>query len=166
MKISASFPIPDNMLSTIRACTAGLGAVGIGGGLLGPGADLPVIAPTWIGMVATLAAQADLRLEDGAVSRLVMACASGCATFVAGTKTASTVAAWLFSPLTGGSSLALNCAANAALNAKLTHAFGSATARYFLQAEQIAKTDIAVGIIIALVGLEFGIPTPRDDIIR
>jgi len=153
------------MRTTITTCTAGLGGVGILGGAIGPGADLAIIAPTWVGMVCTLAAQSGSSMSQHTAKKLAMAVATGCGTFVVGTKIASTVFAWVLALPTAGMSVAANMAANAGLNAKLTHAFGTATARFFLQTSSIDNTDLAIQVIIALVGLEFGIPTSRDDVI-
>jgi|SRR5271166_2029602 len=165
MAYSKSYPIPQNMLNTINGCTAGLGVVGIAGGAIGPGADLIVIAPVWTGMVVALAGQAGTSMDNQTAKKLCVAVATGVGTFFAGTKIASTVAAWLLALPTAGLSVIANMGANAALNATLTRAFGRAVALYFLQADKIESVDVAARILIAFVGLEFGIPTSRSDIV-
>jgi len=164
MAISASYPIPENMRTTINACTAGLGAAGVIGGLIGPGTDLVPIALTWVGMVVTLADQAGTGMDRQTAKKVCVATAMGVGTFALGTKLASTVGAWLLAPFTGGLSLAANVAANVTLNAALTRYFGCAVARYFLQTEKIEDLDVMVKILIALVGLDFGIASPIPDI--
>jgi uncharacterized protein (DUF697 family) len=164
MAYSRSYPIPENMLDTITKCTTGLGAVGIVGGAIGPGADLIVIAPVWAGMVVTLANQAGASMDNQTAKKLCVAVATGVGTFVGGAKVASTVASWLFALPTAGLSIAANIAANAALNAALTRAFGRAVALYFLQTHEIESVDVVARILIALVGLEFGVSTSRSDI--
>src|SRR5271166_2689831 len=156
MAYSKSYPIPQNMLNTINGCTAGLGVVGIAGGAIGPGADLMVVA---------LAGQAGTSMDNQTAKKLCVAVATGVGTFFAGTKIASTVAAWLLALPTAGLSVIANMGANAALNATLTRAFGRAVALYFLQADKIESVDVAARILIAFVGLEFGIPTSRSDIV-
>ncbi len=165
MSYSASYPIPEDMLETINSCTLGLGAVGIVGGALGPGSDLIIIAPVWAGMVAALAGQAGTSMDEQTAKKLCVAVATGVGTFVAGTKIASTAAAWLLALPTAGASLVANMAANAGLNAILTRKFGRAVALYFLQASKIESIEVIAGILIALVGLEFGVPTSRCDVV-
>jgi hypothetical protein len=164
MAISASYPIPEDMRTTINACAAGLGAVGVIGGLVGPGTDLVAIVPTWVGMVGTLAGQAGTSMDSQTAKKICVAAAMGVGTFVLGTKVASTIGGWLLAPFTGGLSLAANVAANVALNAALTRYFGCAVARYFLQTHKIEDLDVTVKILIALVGLDFGIASPIPDV--
>lgn len=164
MSFSASYPIPEEMLDTVRACTIGLGAVGIPGGVLGPGSDLIVIAPVWAGMVVRLAMQSGHHLSESTAKKLAIVVATGCGSFAFGTKVASTIAAWVLALPTAGMSLAANVTANVALNAKFTHAFGMATARYFLQSESFDGTDVAAQIIIALVAWNFGIHLSHPDV--
>ncbi len=165
MAYSASFPIPQNMQDTIDNCTVGLGAVGIVGGIIGPGADLIVIAPTWVGMVVALAEQAGEAMDEATAQKICLAAATGGAAFLAGAKIAATIGAWILAIPSGGASVAVWAVGNAALNAKFTDAFGKATARYFLQTESVEASDIVVQILLALVGLQFGIPTGRHDIV-
>lgn len=164
MGYSASFPIPENMKDTINNCTGGLGAVGVVGGAFGPGADLIVIAPTWAGMVVSLAAQAGSSMDAHTAKKLAIAVATGVGSFALGTKVAATAAGWLLAIPSGGLSLVLSMAGNAALNAKFTHAFGTATALYFLQTDDIDSVEVITQVLIALVGLQFGISTNRRDI--
>lgn len=102
MSYSASYPIPENMQNTIDACTAGLGAVGVVGGAIGPGADLVAIAPTWIGMAISLASQAGASMDEHTAKKLAMAVATGVGSFAVGTKIAATVAGWLLALPTAG----------------------------------------------------------------
>jgi uncharacterized protein (DUF697 family) len=134
---SASHPIPSDMKETIENCTVGLGAVGIIGGAIGPHADVAVIAPVWIGMAGALAEQAGSAMDEATLRNLVYATAAGAVGFGVGTKIASTVAGWLLAIPSGGLSLAIGMAGNAALNAKLSHSFGSAVARHFLQTNRV-----------------------------
>jgi uncharacterized protein (DUF697 family) len=165
MAYSKSYPIPENMLNTINGCTAGLGAAGIVGGVVGPGADTIVIIPVWVGMVIALVGQAGASMDNQTAKKLCMAVLTGVGTFALGTKAASTFAAWLFALPTAGLSLVANAGVNGALNATLTRAFGRAVSRYFLQTHEIENWEVAALIIAALIGTEFGIPTSRSDII-
>lgn len=162
---SASYPIPSNMTATIEHCTLGLGAVGIVGGAIGPHADVGIIAPVWIGMAAALADQAGVAMNEGTLRKLVYATATGVVGFGVGTKIVSTVAGWLLAIPSGGLSLAIGMAGNAALNAKLTHSFGRAIARYFLQADEIDNGELAVAVLTALIGRDFGISIHCDHVI-
>jgi hypothetical protein len=119
---SASYPIPQKMMDTINNCTLGLGGVGIVGGAIGPGADLIVIAPTWVGMTCTLAAQAGDSMEEDTAKKIAIAVATDVGGFVIGSKIAATVAGWLLALPSAGLSLGLSMAGNAALNAKMTDA--------------------------------------------
>jgi hypothetical protein len=165
MAYSKSFPIPDNMLNTITACTAGLGGVGLVGGAIGPGADIFFIVPTWVGMVIALANQAGVSLDDQTAKKLCMTVLTGSAFFIGGTKAASTAFAWLLALPTLGASLAANAVVNAGLNATFTRAFGRATALYFLQTSKIENVDVAARVLLALIGLEFNIPTSNPEIV-
>lgn len=157
--------IPDDMSRIIDNCTAALGGVGLVGGLIGPGADLAVIAPVWVGMTVKLANKAGQSLSDQTAKKIAMAVCTGAGTFIGGAKVASTVLAWLTAPLTLGASLAVNAGANAALNAAFTRSYGRACARFFLANERISNTDVAVRILIALVGMDYGFSTPYDHLI-
>ncbi|MFN9030114.1 MAG: hypothetical protein ACK5XM_07870 [Betaproteobacteria bacterium] len=152
------------MRNTIECCTAGLGVIGPIGGALGPGTDLPVIIPTWVGMVCTLAEQAGHQMDKHTAKKVAMATATGAMSMVAGTKVASTVLGWLLSIPSGGASLLASMAANSAINAKFTHAYGKACALYFLQSDGPDSTDVVVAVLLALIGLEFGIPSSRKDV--
>jgi hypothetical protein len=164
MSISASYPIPQNMQDTINGCSAGLGAVGVLGGLIGPGTDLVPIALTWVGMVVTLAEQAGTNMDRQTAKKVCVATAMGIGTFVLGTKVASTIGGWLLAPFTGGLSLFANVTANVALNASLTRYFGRAVARYFLQTEKIEDLDLMVKILVALIGIDFGVASSVIDV--
>lgn len=154
--------IPDDMNRIIDNCTATLGGVGIIGGLIGPGADLIVIGPVWIGMTIKLAEKAGNALSEQKAEKIALAVCTGAGTFIGGAKIASTALAWLSAPFTFGASLAVNAAANAALNAAFTRSYGRACARFFLQTDEIGSVDVAVRVLIALVGLDYGFSTPYD----
>jgi uncharacterized protein (DUF697 family) len=156
MAYSASYPIPRNMLNTIEGCAGGLGGVGIFGGLAGPGADLVVIAPVWAGMVVTLAVQAGKNMDKETAKKLTIAVATGVGSFALGTKVGATVLGWLLAIPSAGLSLAASAAANAALNAKFTHAYGKAVALYFLQTDSIDSIDVMTQVLISLVAIQFG----------
>lgn len=164
MTYSLSFPIPQNMLDTIENCTVGLGGVGIIGGALGPGADLVIIAPTWAGMTIVLADQAGHSMSKQTAKKIAIAVATGVGSFAAGAKIAATVGGWLLALPTAGISLVLSCAGNAALNAKFTDAFGKAVASFFLQTDEIPTTDVVVQVLIALISVQFGLPSSHPDV--
>jgi len=154
---SASFPVPSNITEIINGCTAGLGAVGVIGGAIGPGADLAVIGPVWIGMTLAIADAADITMDQNMAKKIVYATATGVGSFAGGAKIASTVAAWLLAIPSAGASLLISMAGNAALNAKLTHAYGMAVARYFLQTDDFDNGDVVVQVLLALIALQFGL---------
>jgi uncharacterized protein (DUF697 family) len=164
MQYSASYPIPQKMRDTINNCVGGLGAVGVVGGAIGPGADLVVIAPTWVGMTCTLAAQAGQRMDEDTAKKLAVAVATGAGSFAIGTKIAATVGGWLLALPSGGLSLFLAMAGNAALNAKFTDAYGKSVARYFLQ-RKTNDNELAAKILIAMLAIQFGVSSPSSDVI-
>ena len=153
-----NFDIPKEMQTIVNSYTKGLGATGIVGGLIGPGADLIVIAPAWIKMTIELAKEADEELSEQTIKKIVLAVMTGAGAFMAGTKAASTGLAWVTAIFTGGISLAISAAANAGLNAAFTASYGRAVSRYFLLKRKIGIADLAVPTIIALIGLDLGIP--------
>ena len=153
-----NFDIPENMQSIVNSYTKGLGATGIVGGLIGPGADLIVIAPAWIKMTIELAKEADEELSEQTIKKIVLAVMTGAGAFMAGTKAASTGLAWITAAFTGGVSLIISAAANASLNAVFTASYGLSVSRYFLLRRKIGLVDLAVPTIIALIGLDLGIP--------
>jgi uncharacterized protein (DUF697 family) len=157
--------IPEDMLSVIQGCTASLGAVGIAGGLIGPGADLVVIGPVWIGMTVKLAEQAGQNMSEQTAKKIALAVCTGAGSFVGGAKVAATLIGWLTAPLTFGASLAVSAGTNAALNASFTYAYGKAIARFFLTTTEISNTDVVVKILIALVCTDLGFNTPYDNLI-
>ena len=157
--------IPDNMLSVINNCTTGLGIAGIGGGLIGAGTDLIVIAPVWVGMTVNLAEKAGHHMTEQTAKKIALAVCTGAGTFIAGTKIASSVLGWIGAAFTFGASLALSAAANAALNASFTKAYGKAAARFFLKTTQISNIEVMVSVIIALMGADLGFSTPYDYLI-
>lgn len=156
-KISSSYPIPPNMESIITGHTLGLGGVGILGGLAGPGADLPVIAGSWVSMTLQLADEAGHHMERDLVKKICLAVATGAGAFLAGTKVAATAAGWITAAFTLGASLLVSAGGNAALNAAFTRAYGRSCARYFLQSDKIDGFDVVVAVLIALIGAEMGI---------
>jgi hypothetical protein len=164
-KISATFPIPENMEKIIKFHTVGLGVVGVGGGLLGPGADLPVIAASWVAMTLDLGGAAGLTLKEQAVKKICLAVSTGAGAFLAGTKIAATAAGWITAWFTAGASLVISAAGNAALNAAFTRAYGRACARYFLQADEIDDFEVVVQVLITLIGAEMGIKMGSSDLI-
>ena len=164
-RFSSSHEIPENMKDTINACAVGLGFVGIPGGILGPGADLVVIAPTWVGMTVALADQAGHAMSKQTAKKIALAVAAGGGAFAGGTKIASTAIGWLAAPFTLGASLAISAAANAGLNASFTYAYGRAAARYFLQTREIDNIEVMVGVLIALIGADLGFNTEYDHLI-
>jgi uncharacterized protein (DUF697 family) len=157
--------IPEDMSRIINNCTAALGGVGLIGGLIGPGADLVVIGPVWIGMTVKLADKAGQSMSEQTAKKLALAVCTGAGAFIGGAKIASTALAWLSAPFTFGASLAINAAANAGLNAAFTRSYGRACARFFLQTNRISDTDVAVKVLIALVGIDYGFSTPYDHLV-
>lgn len=156
---SASYAIPQNMQDTIDNCTLGLGAVGLPAGVIGPGTDLAIIGVVWGGMTVTLAEQAGHVMNQDTAKKIAIAVATGAGAFVAGAKVASTAAGWLLAIPSFGLSVVLSAAGNAALNAAFTKVYGESVARYFLQT-RTDDTDLAVAILVALVAVGFGAPSP------
>ena len=156
-KFSASYPIPSEMQAIIDTHTVGLGAVGVLGGIVGPHADLPVIAASWVAMTIDLADKAGHKMDEQAVKKICLAVATGAGTFLAGTKIASTAAGWIGAFFTAGISLVISAGGNAALNAAFTRAYGKSCARYFLQSEKIHGFEVVVAALVALMGAEMGI---------
>ena len=139
--------IPQSMQSIIKFHTNAMTAVGVPGGLVGAGADVPVIAASWTNMTINLAAEAGHHLDSQTAKKLAMALATGIGTFAVGMKGASMVLGWLGAVVTGGTSLALSVAANVALNRMLTRQYGQAVAIYFLETEKISNADAMAKII-------------------
>lgn len=161
---SASYAIPQNMRDTINNCTIGLGVVGIPAGMIGPGTDLAVIAPAWGVMTATLAGQAGHTMNEDTAVKLAVAVATGAGAFVAGSKVASSLLGWLLAIPTVGLSLVAAGAANAALNASFTKVYGESVARYFLQTKT-DSTEAAVKVLIGLVAVGLGLPSPSPYVV-
>lgn len=157
--------IPSEMRDLINISTGALGLTGVWGGIAGPGADLPVIIPAWIGMTVGLAGQAELDIDKQTAKKVAMAVCTGAGALMGGTKLAATGIAWLTAPLTLGWSLVASAAANATLNATFTRAYGRAVAKFFLQTEKIDNIDVMVRVLIALIGFDLGFSTPHDDLI-
>lgn len=157
--------IPDDMMSVINGCTASLAGVGAIGGLIGPGADLVVIGPVWVGMTISLADKSGANLSEQTAKKIAMAVLAGAGAFLTGTKIASVGLGWLAAAFTLGTSLIASAAANAALNAAFTRSYGRAAAKFFLTTERISSVDVAINILIALVGNEYGFSTPYDDLL-
>ncbi len=153
---SASHPIPADMESKIDGYTAGLGAVGVPSGMIGPGTDLIVIAPTWVAMTASLAEEAGYVFEQHSLEKTVMAAATGIGAFGAGAKLATWLLSWVATPFTGGTALVVSGIANATLNATLTRAYGHACARYFLQADNFKGSEVCSALLVGLTGLGLG----------
>lgn len=156
MSLNPRAPIPEKMKSIIKTCANGLGGVGIFGGLAGPGADLAIIIPTWVGMTMALADEANHTMSTQTAKRIALAVTTGLGAFMGGTKLASTGIAWLTAPFTGGASLAIAAAANAALNLTITRAYGRAVARYFIQVDEIDAIDVIITILISFVKSDLG----------
>lgn len=162
--ISTTFPIPARTEQIIEKYALGLGAVGIPGGLIGPGADLAVIVPAWINMTVELAEDASHTFEKQALKKIVSAAATGIGLLGAGTKIAASVIGWLTAPLTGGLSLLVSAGANASLNTLFTYAYGRACARYFLQTDELNNADVFVRFLICAVGSEMGYEVAEETI--
>lgn len=154
---SASQPIPTNMEDTINTCAIGLGGVGIVGGVIGPGADLIVIAPAWVVMTVKLADQAGQNMDEQTAKKIAIAVATGGGAMVSGSKIAATGLSWLTAPFTLGLSLVVAATANAALNAAFTKAYGRACARYFMQTDEIHSAEVMVATLLAMIGADMGL---------
>lgn len=165
VKISSSYPIPENMEEIINSHTVGLGIIGIPGGLLGPGADLPAIAASWVMMTIALAEEAGHRMEQQTAKKICLAVATGAGSFLAGSKIAATAAGWITAFFTAGVSLVVAAAGNAALNATFTRAYGRSCARLFLQTGSIESSEVIVRALITLIGVEMGIKGGGDVIV-
>lgn len=147
---SSSYVIPDRMEEIIRLHITGNGAVGLVGGIAGPGADLPMIAMSWVGMTITLAEEAGHTMDNQTAKKICLAVATGTSSMITGSKIFAAAAGWIGSVFTGGASLAVASASNAALNAYFTRTYGRACARYFLQTDEIDTANEMVRIMISL----------------
>jgi hypothetical protein len=154
--------IPEKMTKIIENCAKGLGGAGVIGGLIGPGADLVAIVPTWVIMTIALAGEAGHTMSNQTAKKLIMAVLTGVGSIMAGTKAASTGIAWLCAPFTFGISLLISAAANAALNASFTYVYGRAVARFFLKTTEITNVEVMVQVVIGIIGVDLGIPTPYN----
>ena len=148
--------ITDEMEKIVNYHTAGLGGVGALAGPFGPGTDLPIIGASWVTMTMQLAEEAGHDLDRQTVKKICIAVATGAGSFIAGSKIATTAAGWIAALFTGGASLLVSAAGNAALNAAFTRAYGRACAKYFLQTDEIPASQVAVAALIAMVGAELG----------
>jgi len=164
MAISASYPVPEEMQFSINTCSASLGVVGLTAALV-PHLDLAIIAPVWLGLTIDLGEKAGVHLEHQMAKKICMAVATGVISYVGGAKLATAIFGWLALIPSAGASLALTTAANVALNAKLTHAYGNAVARYFLQVEDLNDVDLAIAVLTALVAVQFGVPSPSEHVV-
>ena len=99
---SPNHDIPEEMQTTIKLCAGSMGGVGIWGGLVGAGADLPAIAATWVGMTISLANQAGHQMDKQTAKKLTLAVSAGIGTFTLGTKAATTIISWATAAFTGG----------------------------------------------------------------
>jgi hypothetical protein len=157
--------ITSKMESAIDKTAKGLAGVGVIGEAFAPGLDIAVIVPAWTILTIALAVQAGQVMEEQKARRIAMAVCTGVGALVAGTKVASTVIGWLAAPFTFGLSLLVSVSANATLNYTFTKAYGRSAARYFLASGDITDSEIAFKAIVALIGLDLGIPTPYDHLI-
>lgn len=157
--------IPDDMQSVIDNCTAGLAGVGFIAGPFGPGTDLPIIAPTWIWMTYELGQRAGSSLSKHKAKKIAMAVLTGAGAFLAGTKVASAVLGWLGAFFTLGSSLIISGVANAAINAAFTRSYGRSVAKFFIAAGDIDDVEVAIQVLIAMTGRDYGFKTPYDDLL-
>ena len=160
-----NYPISSAMSDTIDCHTAGLGVIGIGGGVLGPGADLPAITGSWVVMTVAPADQAGHNMDKQTARKICMAVCTGAGAFIGGSKIAATAAGWIGALFTGGASLIASAAGNAALNAAFTRSYGRSCARYFAQIEEIHDTDMLVRILITLIGSEMGIDMGESEFV-
>ena len=151
-KNSSNRKIPKEMEDTIKLCAGSMGGVGIWGGLVGAGADLPAIGITWVGMTVKLADQAGHTMNRQVAKKIALAVATGIGSFIGGTKAATAILGWATAALTGGLSLFVSVSANVALNTALTYAYGRAVARYFLRTEHIENVEVMVAAILTLMG--------------
>ena len=163
---SAEYPIPQNMMAIIDGNTAGLAGVGGAGGLIGPGADLPIIGASWVGMTVALADAAGHRMDNQTAKKVAVAVATGAGSMLAGSKIAATAAGWIGAVFTAGFSLVLSAAGNAALNAAFTKAYGKSCAKLFLQMDRIDDLDVLIKVLVALIGHQMGFKTDFDRFVR
>jgi hypothetical protein len=154
---SATYDIPSTLQDTINTHTVGMGGVGIVGGLFGPGFDIPAIAASWVTLTIQIAKETGHDIDADTVKKLTAAVATGAGSFYLGTKVAATAGGWVGAAFTGGLSLLVMAAGNAALNAAFTQAYGKACARYFLQADEIDTFDVIVKVIIHMMAHTAGI---------
>lgn len=156
---SATYKIPNNINNIIDGHALGMGGVGIVGGILGPGTDLPAIAASWVAMTMQIAGEAGHDVDEKMVAKLTAAVATGAGSFYLGSKVAATAGGWIGAAFTGGVSLIFMVAGNVALNAAFTESYGKACARYFLQANEVDPADIVAKVIIEMMLHSIGVTT-------
>lgn len=139
--------IPQSMQSIIQFHTNAMTWVGGVGGLAGAGADIPLLAASWVAMTIDLAAEAGHTLDNQTAKKLTMAVATGIGAFAFGMKAASMALGWIGALFTGGGSLAASIAANVALNRTLTRRYGQAASIYFLETEKISDVNAMAKVI-------------------
>ncbi|WP_228126826.1 hypothetical protein [Candidatus Viadribacter manganicus] len=115
--------IPPEMLRVIEGYTHALGAVGIVGGVIGPGADLVVTAPTMTNMFKDLAQRAQRTLSDDDARKIALS-------VLTASSGASVAAGWLLALPVGG--MILGAAMNASLSTALMNHAGRSFALYLL----------------------------------
>lgn len=82
--------IPFRMKSTITVAAVAAGGVGTIGAFLGPGGDVPLLAPIWISAAVHLADQAGQPMEKHLATKLVTTLLAGVGSFAGGMKLATT----------------------------------------------------------------------------
>lgn len=139
--------IPQEMQSTINFHVKAMTWVGGVGGLAGAGADIPLVATSWVTMTIALAEEAGHTLDSQTAKKLTMAMATAIGTFAFGMKAATMVFGWAGALFSGGATLAASVAANIALNRTLTKRYGQAAAIYFLETEHIGNAHAMAKIM-------------------
>lgn len=151
-KKSSDKGIPQGMKDIIKNHTIAMAGTGFVGGVIGAGADLPAIAASWTSMTVKLAAAAGHRLDDQYAKKLALAIVTSVGMFVGGAKAATLIFGWATAVFTGGASLVITVSANAALNGAVTHAYGHAASRYFLEVDQIDNIEVLIAIVMGYMG--------------
>jgi len=132
--------IPEAMQSTINFHTESMTWVGGVSGLAGAGADVPLLATSWVTMTIDLAQKAGHSFDSEMAKELTMVVATSIGISAFGMKAASMAIGWVGAIFTGGISLAVSAGANIALNRSLTRRYGQAAAIYFLETTEISNT--------------------------
>lgn len=127
------------MRKTIITSAATLGVVGVGGALLGPATDIPIIVGVWTTMIMTLSSQADaLPITRDRAGKFAAALISQVALFAAGMK----IGSMCFTLSGVGTPIAILL--NVAGNSSVTYMCGVSIATILLQKRDLTLDDLTL----------------------